>query len=101
VLHGIFVPPELEFELDGLFQSFETPVTLFRFQRRYTKKLANSFFWIVRLKLLGIVVFVLNINVAAFLIVIVFVFEIIPRCVRTSFWTVELGAFTALDPTLA
>ena len=56
-----------------------TPVSLLLFKGRNTEELIDSLLWAVGLHLLGIVVFVLDIDVAALVLVFIFVLEIVAR----------------------
>ena len=57
---------------------FGIPIALCFLERRYTQELVNRGLGLVAFQLLGIVVFVLNIDVAALFFVIVFVLKIVP-----------------------
>lgn len=93
----IAISSQFEFKLDGLFQSFESPgkcqrllsykpkiqsdgpvpVAFLFFQCRYTQKFIDSLLWIIGLHLLGVVVFIFDSYVSRFIVVGVFVLEVI------------------------
>ena len=53
------------------------PVAFLFFQCRYTQKFIDSLLWIIGLHLLGVVVFIFDSNVSRFIVVGVFVLEVI------------------------
>jgi hypothetical protein len=77
----LVVARKLELELDGLLQSLEAPVRLLLFERGYAQELIDGRLWVVTLELLRTVVLVLDVDVAALLLVVVFVLKVVPAMV--------------------
>jgi hypothetical protein len=75
-----------EFKLYSLLEPFEAPFALFLFERQYPQELLNRLVWIALLQLLCVVVFVLDIDIAGIIIVVFFVFKVVPvmRSMRAS-----------------
>lgn len=95
------VSPELEFQLDSLFEALEAPITFLFFESWYTKKLVDGIFRIVCFDLLCVVVFIFYVNITVLLLFIVFIFEIIPRYVSSQLRRDKLNHCTAPDQILA
>jgi len=63
---------------------FLIPVCLLFLERRYAQELIYRRLWIVGLDLLRVVVFVLDVDIAVFLLVCVLVLEVVPKLVSLS-----------------
>lgn len=77
--HSIIVSAQRKFKFDCLLEAFEAPVALLFFKCWYSQELIDCFARVFCFQLLGIVIFVLDINVAiSRLVSIVLIIEIIP-----------------------
>jgi hypothetical protein len=72
-----------------LFEAFESPFPLFRFEWGDAQEFENRIFWVRDLELLGVVVLVLDVDISRIFIVIVFVLKVVPS---TPFVSPEVGA---------
>jgi hypothetical protein len=79
MFHGIFVAAQLELDLDGLFEALEAPVALLLLEGWYSQEFFDSLFGVVGLQLFGIVVFVLDVDIAALFFFVILIFEVVPR----------------------
>lgn len=61
-----------------MLETFEAPVALLFFECWNTQKLVYRLSWVIGFELFRIVVFVLNVDITALWLIIVFVLEVVP-----------------------
>ena len=77
------------------------PVALLVFHRWHSQELIDGFVRIIHLQLLGIVVFVLNADIASLLIIAIFILKVVPVRVSMVLKIGVLGTMLTLLQTLA
>ena len=77
MIHSLCVALQFEFQLDGLLQTLEAPVSFLYLECGNAEEFIDGFFGVVYLQLLGVVVLVFDIDVAALLFIIVFVLKVV------------------------
>lgn len=73
----IVVFPQLKLQLDGLLQAFKPPLSLLWLEGRNPQKLGDGILRVAELQLLCVVVFVLDVDIARLLFIVLFVFKVI------------------------
>lgn len=82
--YGIVVFTQSEFQLNCLFQTFETPVSFLLFYGGYSQEFIDGFFWTIDFELFRIVVLVFDVDISLGRFVVVLVVKVIPVCLSVS-----------------